>query len=81
MEEVALPREEHTKWLSCAKWSALKIHVHKHYIDLAGLIYPCINTRICMIAITVSEKEVINLKENEEGYMQGLVGKKGKEEI
>lgn len=34
-----------------------------------------------MHAITVSEKEVMNLKESGEGYMQGLVGRKEKEEI
>lgn len=68
-------------YLSCTKWSVLK-NIHK--ITLYGLsrlhfkMHVCIHIHVCVITM---EKEVMNLQESVEGYMEAFGRRKGKGEI
>lgn len=62
-EEVILPREDDTNWLSSAKWSALK-NIYDH-----SNAYTC--------ALTISKKR-IRFEESGEGYMEEFRDRKGR---
>lgn len=67
MEELVLPREEHTNWLFSDKQSAQKTYLQ---VTLYGInrLYLGIYTHTHMHAITISgekKKEAIDLKESQ----------------
>lgn len=53
--EVVLSREEHTSWLSQAKWSLLKT---RHHMDATVILgNTCVYTHTYRHAVTISERE------------------------
>lgn len=77
-EEVILPKEQHTNWLSSVTWLASRTYIHtSNIIQLSGLglgIYIYVYTYIytCMYPITISVKRAMNLKKPWEDCMLGL---------
>lgn len=79
MGKTVFLRERQTKWLN-TKWPTLKINTYSNIVqtEKAAFIHLGLYVYIHTYVTRINEKEVKNLKQSDEGYMGGLVGKKWK---